>query len=101
MDVARRWTSIFAQVYFGISQLLLNAQCCHEELPRVVRNIPREKILLETDSPYLPAPAAEDAIPSPAHVYHVAERVKALRNEVSIQAVLGAGREATMRFYRI
>ena len=101
MDVALRWTSIFAQVYFGISPLLLNAQRCHEELPRVVRNIPREKILLETDSPYLPAPAAEDAIPSPAHVYHVAERVKALRNEVSIQAVLGAGREATMRFYRI
>ena len=51
--------------------------------------------------PYLPAPAAGDAIPSPVHVYHVAERVKALRKEVSIQAVLGAGREATMRFYRI
>ena len=101
MDVALRWTSIFAQVYFGISPLLLNAQHCHPELPRVICNVPREKILLETDSPYLPAPAAGDAIPSPVHVYHVAERVKALRKEVSIQAVLGAGREATMRFYRI
>ena len=101
MDVALRWTSIFAQVYFGISPLLLNPQRCHEELPQVICNIPREKILLETDSPYLPTPAAGDAIPSPVHVYHVAERVKALRKEVSIQAVLGAGREATMRFYRI
>ena len=101
MDVALRWTSIFTQVYFGISPLLLNAQRCHEELPRVICNIPQEKILLETNSPYLPAPAAEDAIPSPAHVYHVAERVKAIRNEVSIQAVLGAGCEATMWFYHI
>ena len=101
MDVALHWTSIFAQVYFSISPLLLNAQCCHEELPHVICNIPWEKILLETDSPYLPAPEAEDAIPSLVHVYHVAERVKALRNEVSVQAVLGAGDEAMMWFYHI
>ena len=86
--VALRWTSIFAQVYFGISPLLLNAQHCHPELPRVICNVPREKILLETDSPYLPL-LQQGCYSLPVHVYHVAERVKALRKEVSIQAVLG------------
>ena len=66
-----------------------------------IHNMSWEKILLETDSPYLPIPEAEDAIPSTVHVYHVADRVKALRKEVSIEAVLWAGHEATMWFYHI
>ena len=51
--------------------------------------------MLETNSPYLPSPEAEDTIPSLAHVYHVAERVRALRDEISVQAILRAGHEAT------
>ena len=100
MDVVLCWASVFAQVHFGISPLLLNAQHCHEELLCVIFNIPQEKILLETGSPYILPPEAEDAIPSPAHVYHVAESVRALRDEVSVKAFLRADHEAMMWFYQ-
>ena len=103
LEVALRWASTCPRVHFGISPVLLNPRRRHPGLQSVVCNIPREKILIETDSPYLPVPqtAAKPIIPSPVHVYQVAQELTTLRDEDSVQDVLMAAREATMRFYRI
>ena len=103
LEVALCWASTCPHVHFGISPVLLDKQRRHSGLASIVCNIPREKILIETDSPYLPVPqnAAQPVIPSPVHVYQVAQELATLRNEDSVQDVLMVAREAMMRFYRI
>ncbi len=51
-----------------------------EELQDVARNIPRDRFLIETDSPYLAPVPKRGKRNEPAYVQHVAEKVAELKN---------------------
>lgn len=56
------------------------------KLPEIVQNIPLERILLETDCPYMAPVPMRGKRNEPAFVYHVAEKLAELRN-ISIEQV--------------
>lgn len=49
------------------------------QLPEVVKNCPLDRLLIETDSPYLTPEPYRGKTNEPANVYYVAEKVAALR----------------------
>ena len=66
-------------------------------IKEVAQNIPLEKILIETDSPYL-APVPYRGKPNqPAYVKHVAEEVSRLRN-IPLEEV---GKATSLNFMRL
>ena len=64
--------------YISISGIVSfkNAQALQE----VVREIPLERLLIETDSPYLAPSPYRGKINQPAYVYYVAEKIAQLKN---------------------
>lgn len=56
------------------------------KLPEIVQNIPLERILLETDCPYMAPVPMRGKRNEPAFVYHVAEKLAELR-KISIEQV--------------
>ena len=70
------WLQIFPEVVLGISPLALTDHC-HPSLQEVIVNLHNTKLLLETDSPYLPGPDAlgYKGVGSPTLIYHLAQQV--------------------------
>ena len=56
------------------------------QIKEVAQNIPLEKILIETDSPYLAPTPYRGKTNQPAYVKHVAEEIAKLRN-ISVDEV--------------
>lgn len=67
------------------------------ELKQIARQVPLERMLIETDSPYLAPVPNRGKINQPAFVRHVAEEIAKLK-EVSIEAV---GKATTSNFFRL
>ena len=67
------------------------------DLKEVAKTIPLEKILIETDSPYLAPIPFRGKTNQPAYVRHVAEEIAKLRN-ISIEEV---GHATTDNFFRL
>jgi TatD DNase family protein len=67
------------------------------ELKHIVRQVPLERMLIETDSPYLAPVPNRGKINQPAFVRHVAEEIAKLK-EVSIEVV---GKATTNNFFRL
>jgi len=70
-----------------------NAKQIHE----VAQRVPLDKLLVETDSPYLAPVPYRGKSNEPAYVLHVAERIAELR-EISLQEV---AKQTTENFYRL
>jgi TatD DNase family protein len=66
-------------------------------LKDVARHIPLDRILIETDSPYLAPVPYRGKLNQPAYVKHVAEEIAALRG-ISLEEV---GRATTDNFRRL
>lgn len=81
--------------YISISGIVTFASA--EELRDVVRNVPLERLLIETDSPWLAPVPHRGKENQPAYVSHVAECVATLKN-VSIEEVAAVTRE---NFYQL
>lgn len=62
--------------------------------------VPDDRLLIETDSPYLSPEPVRGRRNDPRNVFHVARAVAALRG-VSLEALATQTRENGMRFYRI
>ena len=64
---------------FGFTALILRRER-HPEVDQVIRQLPLEKILLETDSPHLKAPEHErNSYNSPYGIEVIAKRVAELK----------------------
>ena len=94
------WLQIFPEVVLGISPLALTDHC-HPSLQEVIVNLHNTKLLLETDSPYLPGPDAlgYKGVGSPTLIYHLAQQVSQWWETATVWEVLLEARQATQRFY--
>ena len=91
-DIAKRALDLNFYISFSGIVTFKNAHVLHE----VAQNVPLDKILIETDSPYL-APMPHRGKPNhPAWVKHVAEAISRLRN-VSFETIAHA---TTANFYQ-
>ncbi len=68
-----------------------------KQIKEVAQHVPLERILIETDAPYLAPAPHRGKLNQPAYVKHVAEEIAALRG-ISIEA---AGRCTTENFLRL
>ena len=84
--------------YFGIDGPLTYKNAA--KLPEIVQRLPAERILVETDSPYLSPMPFRGKRNEPAHVLYVAKKAAELRGE-SLEAFAGATRENTRDLYGI
>ncbi len=70
------------------------------QLPEVAKNCPLDRILIETDSPYLAPEPHRGTTNEPANVYFVAEKIAALRG-ISVAELAEATYANACRFYGI
>ena len=84
--------------YFGIDGPLTYKNAA--KLPEIVQRLPAERILVETDSPYLSPMPFRGKRNEPAHVLYVAKKAAELRGE-SLEAFARATRENTRELYGI
>ena len=96
-----RWLQVFPEVVLVISLLALTNHH-HPGLKNVIVNLHTMKLLLETDSPYLPGPDSlgYNGVGSPTLIYHLAQQVSQWRETATVQEVLEAQR-AMQRFYHL
>ena len=84
--------------YFGIDGPLTYKNAA--KLPEIVQRLPAERILVETDSPYLSPMPFRGKRNEPAHVLYVAKKAAELRGE-SLEVFARATRENTRDLYGI
>ncbi len=84
--------------YFGIDGPLTYKNAA--KLPDIVRRLPAERILVETDSPYLPPVPYRGKRNEPAYVRYVAEKAAELRGE-DFEEFAARTRENTRVLYGI
>ena len=84
--------------YFGIDGPLTYKNAA--KLPEIVQRLPAERILVETDSPYLSSMPFRGRRNEPAHVLYVAKKAAELRGE-SLEDFARATRENTRALYGI
>ena len=84
--------------YFGIDGPLTYKNAA--KLPEIVQRLPAERILVETDSPYLSPMPFRGKRNEPAHVLYVAKKAAELRGE-SLETFARATRENTRDLYGI
>ena len=84
--------------YFGIDGPLTYKNAA--KLPEIVQRLPAERILVETDSPYLSPMPFRGKRNEPAHVLYVAKKAAELRGE-SLEAFARATRENPRDLYGI
>lgn len=70
------------------------------QLPEVVKNIPLDYLLLETDSPYLSPEPYRGKTNEPKNVFFVAERVAQIRG-VEVEEIARITTENAQKFYKI
>ena len=84
--------------YFGVDGPLTYKNAA--KLPEIVQRLPAERILVETDSPYLSPMPFRGKRNEPAHVLYIAKKAAELRGE-SLEAFARATRENTRELYGI
>ena len=84
--------------YFGVDGPLTYKNAA--KLPEIVQRLPAERILVETDSPYLSPMPFRGKRNEPAHVLYIAKKAAELRGE-SLEAFARATRENTREMYGI
>lgn len=70
------------------------------KLQEAAVNVPLDRILVETDSPYLTPEPHRGHRNEPGHVYHVAEKIAALRG-IPLETFAAQTTENALRVYRI
>ena len=75
------WLKLFPQAVFGLTSLALKEEN-KDRMERVVEKIPLQKILLETDSPYLVPPRLRRASKqsNPGMITEIANFVASVKN---------------------
>ena len=95
-----RWRQEFPNTMFGFTGLLLRGGR-HPDLDKVVQKLPMERILLETDSPYLQAPVHQGhKYNTPYGIEEIAWRVSVLK-DVQVTDVIKATAVNAVDFYHL
>ena len=93
-----KWRDSFPSVMFGFTALILRRER-HIEVDDVIKQLPMENILLETDSPYLKAPEhLSNRFNSPYGIEAIARRVAELKG-LGLAEVLTKTSENAARLY--
>lgn len=94
-DMKMAEASLDLGFYISMSGIVTfkNATQVHE----VAKNVPLDKLLIETDSPYLAPVPYRGKRNDPSYVMHVAEKIAELRG-ISLDEV---GRQTTSNFYKL
>lgn len=96
LEVAERAISMNFHISFSGIVTFKNAT----QLKEVARKIPIDRMLLETDSPYLAPVPFRGKINQPAYVRHVAEEVARLR-QISVEELAEATTRNFIRLFKI
>ncbi|WIM06313.1 MAG: TatD family hydrolase [Candidatus Nitricoxidivorans perseverans] len=95
MDTARRALDLGFYISFSGIVTFKNAQ----SLKEIVRWVPLDRLLIETDAPYLAPVPHRGKINEPAYVRHVAEEIARLR-DISLEEVAKATTDNFFRLFR-
>lgn len=99
---AQDWLAAFPNLCLGLTPLITFESVSDQPITEAARNIPLDRLLLETDAPYF-VPKKESTRLRHSHsgmVIHVATRLSRLRN-ISVEEILAVTRENTRRIYGI
>ncbi len=100
LEEAQEWMSHFPNCVFSLSPLILQQQS--GQMEEMIRGLPLEKIVLETDAPYLSPPSLASAgptpTPSPFLLPLVAKRAATVRG-ISEATVLRITAMTAIRLY--
>jgi len=97
---AQEWLNLFPNLYIGLTPLVTfpNAKEVHD----TARNIPLDRLLLETDAPYFVPRKLQARCSHPGMAIHVAAQIAAMRFlDISLADVLRATRKNTRKMYGI
>eukprot|EP00002_Diphylleia_rotans_P035187 TRINITY_DN7655_c0_g1_i1.p1 TRINITY_DN7655_c0_g1~~TRINITY_DN7655_c0_g1_i1.p1 ORF type:complete len:258 (+),score=38.43 TRINITY_DN7655_c0_g1_i1:218-991(+) len=91
----------FPNLFFGFTGALTYSDSRADETRRLVSDvIPAERLLLETDGPYMPPNGVHGKVSHSGHIMYVAQEMARLR-KVSVDELLAQVRANTMRMYGI
>ena len=96
----REWRDNFQNCYFGITGIATLVQKCHPQLALVISQIAEDRLLLETDAPYLVPHGQNTNTNSPNLLDKVAEYVAEMRNE-SVEHILQITARNARQCYRL
>jgi TatD DNase family protein len=97
VDFAKQLLEHFDNVYFGVTGIVSFSNA--EGVLELVRTVPLDRLLLETDGPFLaPVPFRGD-VADPSHIPFIAERIARERN-MTMLGLLKAARVNTFRLYK-
>lgn len=96
LEVAERAISMNFHISFSGIVTFKNAT----QLKEVAQKIPLDRVLIETDSPYLAPAPFRGKINQPAYVKHVADEIARLR-EISVEELADATTNNFIRLFRI
>jgi len=86
----------YGNFYFGIGGVVTYK---NSHLPEVVKSIPLDQILLETDSPYLPPVPFRGKRNEPSYMIHVAEKLASIY-QLGLDQIVRQTTENTYRLFR-
>lgn len=72
-----------------------------ERLVDLVREMPLDRLLLETDAPFLPPHGQEGVKALPSMIADVADKIAAIRSDVTPQEVIDTARANAIRLYHL
>ncbi|KAL7630733.1 UNVERIFIED_CONTAM: hypothetical protein RMT77_019060 [Armadillidium vulgare] len=98
---ATNWMESFPNLYFGFTSIITKDNRRAMNVKQVVRALPLNRILLETDSPYFrPFYMKKGNYSHPGMAIHVASAISTLR-QIPIEVVLEETRKNTFNVYNI
>lgn len=98
LDTTRRFLAHFSNLAVGFTGAIITSK--NRNLLSLVEEVPLERMLLETDAPYMPAQGTRRALSHPGQVLAVAERVAQLK-QVSLLDVLAGVATAVATVYPV
>lgn len=96
---ASEWLTEFPNLYIGITNVVTFPTA--EDVHDIARNIPIDRLLLETDTPYFVPRSLSLRWSHPGLVIHAAAQIAAFREDIELEDLLRTVRNNTYKVYGI
>ena len=96
-DVVREWLRHFPQTHFGFTAMM---ESFGEQQRQGIREVPLDRLLLETDAPYMPPPSAQGHPSTAAYLGETADLVAKVRG-ASVRDICTATAANAARLYSL
>ena len=102
LEEVRKWRDIFPRTHFGFTGLITDPTKRHPEIREVIKELPMDKILLESDSPHLLPELFKrnETYNTPYGVEEVARVISEVR-DLPLKEVIKACNENAEQLYRL